>query len=78
MSDSFLIGQAPIPKIAHPGRPKGWGSNLRLLNRMKPGDCIWDVPEKKMKSIRSSAIRNKIKVSIRYIPETGFYTLFKL
>lgn len=74
--DSLLIGTQEVPKVKR-GRPLGNGANLRLLNRMKPGECVWDVPKLKMWSIRSSAFRAKIKLTIRLVESTGLYTIFK-
>ena len=65
------------PKIAGRGRPIGSGCNRRLLARMKPGDSIWDIPEKKALSLRSSATKANIKVSIILVQETGLYTIIR-
>lgn len=77
MSHAFVIRPEPVPKIKGRGRPKGTGENVRLLARLKPGEMVFDVTEKKKNSIRGSARRHNIKVSVRYMPETKLYTIFK-
>lgn len=57
----------PIPKVVRLGRPKGSGSNMRLLAKMKAGDSVWDVPKGKKDSIRTSAFRNGIRIKVRRI-----------
>lgn len=73
----------PVPKIVGRGRPRGTGSNLRALAKMKPGDSLWDVPKAKKDSIRTSAFRNKIRLKIRRIalPDgtlTNNYAIWKM
>ncbi len=57
----------PLLKVSGRGRPKGSGSNLRTLSRMKPGDSLWEMPLAKVNSFRTSAFRNGIKIKIRRI-----------
>jgi hypothetical protein len=80
MSTPVLIveRQKPLPKVTGRGRKKGSGSNLKLLASLKPGDSIWDIPEKKAMSICFSAYKAKIKISRRRIPGTELYAISKL
>jgi hypothetical protein len=66
-----------MPKVAGRGRPKGSGSNLKLLAKLKPGDSLFDVPRNKMNSIRTSAYRSGIAISIRLIPDTQLYSIWR-
>lgn len=74
----YMIQQGlPAPKISGRGRPVGTGCNMRLIKRMKPGDSIWDIPFMKAESLRISARKLGIKVSIILVRETGLYTLIR-
>lgn len=66
-----------LPPIRGRGRPKGSGVNLDLLNSLKPGDTVWDVGLKKMRSISASAHEAGIRLMIRRIPGTRKYA-FKI
>lgn len=69
MDDPLIIEKdIPLQKVfGRIGRPKGSGSNLRTLTRMKPGDSLWEMPYKKAMSFKTSAFRNGIKIRIRRI-----------
>ncbi len=73
-----VLESMPIPKIQGRGRPKGHGPNLRMLARMKPGNCIVDVPWRKMESIRSSAYDGGYKIRVRRMPDSKRYFIWKL
>ena len=77
MSHVFVTRAEPLGKIAGRGRPRGTGENARLLYRMKPGEQVFDVPRKKKDSILVTARRHNIKVSVRYMPETKLFAIFK-
>lgn len=66
-----------IPPVLPHKRIKGNGINLILFRNMKSGESIWEVPRKKMESIRQSALKGGIKISVRKIP-SGRYAVFKL
>jgi hypothetical protein len=80
MADHVLVIEhnRPIPKVAGRGRPKGSGCNLKTLAKLKPGDSLFDVPRNKMNSIRSSAYRAGVEISIRLIPDTQLYSIWRL
>lgn len=65
------------PQVIGRGRPRGAGCNLRLLKRMEPGNCIWEVSKRKMNSIRVTANRYKVKIKVRLLP-SGNYGIWKL
>jgi hypothetical protein len=66
MSEAFIIEHdIPITKVVGRGRKRGSGFNLKMLNKMKQGDCISDIPEKKMHSIRVSASKATPPISLR-------------
>jgi len=74
----YLIQEGlAAPKITRSGRPLGQGPNIRLLQRMKPGDTLWDIPWAKAESFRASARKVNIKLSIIRVRETGLYTLIR-
>ncbi len=62
-----------LPKLHRPGRPKGSGVNLRLLRSLRPGETVWDVSKKKMRSIFVSANEQGIKLMVRRIPNSKKY-----
>lgn len=65
----MVIEAGPMPRIRGRGRPKGAGSNLRLLAKLVPnGNPVWGVPRKKMLSIRQSARNAGILIKTREIP----------
>ncbi len=76
--DAPLIIEKDIPLqgvFGRIGRPKGSGSNLKTLARMKTGDSLWEMPYKKAMSFKTSAYRNGIKIRIRRIaPPNGQLT----
>lgn len=74
----LLITDEELPKISRTGRPKGAGCNMRLLNRMKVGQTVWDVPRHKMDAIRASAWRLGVRISTVFIPETGLFAIKKI
>ena len=67
----------PLPGISGRGRPVGDGDNIRFLKALKPGDTVWDVPAKRMATLRASAARCGIKVMARKIPGGSLYA-FKI
>lgn len=79
METAHLIERSgvPVPPIIRKGRKKGSGCNLKLLQRMKVGDSIWDVPEDKMISLRSSAFRGGLSIRIRKVEDNN-YAIWKL
>lgn len=60
-----------------PTKRKGNGINLILLRKMEMGQSIWEIPRKKMLSLRHTAHQAKIKVRVRKLP-SGRYAIFKL
>lgn len=66
-----------LPPPIRKGRPKGSGSNLRLLEMLKGNKALWDVPYRKMLSIRQSGIAAGIGVTVRKIEDTGLYVIVR-
>jgi len=62
----------PIPKVLGRGRKKYVGRNFILLEKMRVGDSLWDIPRKKCLSIRHTAYKLGISVSIRRLPNNLF------
>lgn len=62
-----------LPKLIRPGRERGRGANLDLLNSLGPSDTVWDVGYNKMRSIIASAHVAGIKLMVRKIPNTNKY-----
>lgn len=50
------------------GRPKGSGCNMRLLQRMKIGNTIMDVPKGKMLALTEAAKKLGMKLRTRKLP----------
>lgn len=50
---------------------------MDLLNRMRVGESIWEVPFKKAHSIRNSGIRKGLKIQMIQLP-SGNYVICKL
>lgn len=73
-----VLQSMPIPKIQGGGRPKGSGPNMKMLARMKPGNCIVEVPFNKMQSIKSSAFDMGCRIRIRRMPDSSRYFIWKL
>lgn len=67
-----------LPPISRKGRPKGKGSNLRLLEQLKGAKSLWDVPYRKMLSIKQSAAAAGIKITVRNIPDTELYVVVRV
>jgi len=68
------INQEPLPPIKRKKGPKpGTGRNLNLLYSLKPGDTVWNIGERRMRSILSSAWQNNIRITARKIPGTRSY-----
>jgi hypothetical protein len=80
MEEPIIVnGFEPPPILGRTGRPKGAGCNLRLLAKLTPGDtrsCVWGCSQRKMNSIRTSAIQHGIKVKIRRL-EDGTYAIWR-
>lgn len=64
-----IIRGATPPKVEGRGCKAGIGVNINLLKRMEPGDSIWEVPVRKMRSIKDTATRYGIRLKIRKIPK---------
>lgn len=67
----------PLPKIMGRGRKAGFGKYRNIMLRMKIGDSIWDLDEKKCNALKNSAYKCGMKVSTRRIPMTGTYMLMR-
>jgi hypothetical protein len=68
----------PVSKIIGRGRKTGKGKNLDMLNKMKPGDAILEVPYNKCMSLRFSARLAKIKIKIRRLPNSNKYAIWRI
>lgn len=56
---------------------KGNGINLILLRKMEVGQSVWEIPRKKMLSLRHTAGQANIKLKVRKLP-SGRYAVFKI
>jgi len=59
-------------------RPYNKGKNLDILLKMEPGDSIWEVPYRKVRSLRFSALRRGMKIKARRIPTSERYAVFRV
>lgn len=71
-------GDLPLPKVSGRGRKRGDGCNLVFLKSLTSGDTAWGLSERKMRSVKMTAFKKKIKISIRQIPDTDTYVIKKL
>lgn len=62
-----------LPKKKVKGFKKGEGVNLNLLKALRPGETVWDVGRKKMRSLIVSAQNAGIRLMVRRIPGTNKY-----
>lgn len=67
-----VVPDALVPKVIGRGRKLGKGKNLDMLNKMEPGSAIFEVPFRKMKSIKYTAWKNGIKIIVRRLPTKGY------
>lgn len=78
--EKCAIGDQPIPeKIFQRGGYKGWGVNQKLLARLTPSDlrsCIYKCSKKKMSSIRQTAWKYDILITIRQ-HEDGRFSIWR-
>lgn len=66
----MIIEDRPMPKIVGRGPIRGKGPNITLLSRLKPkGPPLFDVPFRKMESLRQTAYLMGIKIQVRAIPD---------
>jgi hypothetical protein len=78
MPDPIIVEGVPPTKKLGVGRPKGSGSNIRLLKKLKPGNSIWELTWKKANSIRVSAQNAGIKIKIRKQPDSDRYAIWRM
>lgn len=70
-----IVLGVPVPKKNGGGRPKGSGSNFRLLSKLKAGDpmsCIWGVSLKKLNSLRNTGYKLGMNLKARLIDQDGY------
>lgn len=67
----------PVPAIKGRGRKVGSGANIKLLERMAPGQSIWEVPKEKMESIRATAHNKGIEITVRRQPNSIYYAIWR-
>ena len=65
----------PVPAM---GRKKGDGDNIRLLQRLKKGESLWNVSLKKAQSFRCTALRLGLKIRCIRIPGTDVYAVERI
>ena len=81
MDTVMVISPGVLPRIMGRGRRKGDGPNLKLLGKLEvDGNLLFDVPRKKMLSLRQSAVSCGIVIQVREQPNlegkpTGVYAI---